>query len=396
MLETALKGDRKYWGWIFFLLVVIAVGFISYLKQFSYGLGITGMSRDVSWGIYIGQFTFLVGVAAAAVMVVLPYYLHNYKKFGRITVLAEFLAIPSVIMCLLFIFVDMGQPFRMFNVLLYPTPNSVMFFDMIVLNVYLLLNILVGWTVLSAERKALPPPAWIKPFIYLAIAWAPSIHIVTAFLYSGLPGRHFWLSAIMAARFLASAFAAGPSLIIILCLIVRRFTKFDPGKEAIQTLGKIVTYAMIANVLFLGFEFFTAFYSQIPGHMHPFEYLYHGIEGYGKLVPMMWISTILAVVALIILINPNARKNESTLAVAAVATFFSLWIDKGFGLVVGGFVPNPFERITEYWPTAPEALITLGVWAVGFLILTILYKVAVSVKEEAVFDKYGERQVISE
>ena len=396
MLETALKGDRKYWGWIFFLLVVIAVGFISYLKQFSYGLGITGMSRDVSWGIYIGQFTFLVGVAAAAVMVVLPYYLHNYKKFGRITVLAEFLAIPSVIMCLLFIFVDMGQPFRMFNVLLYPTPNSVMFFDMIVLNVYLLLNILVGWTVLSAERKALPPPAWIKPFIYLAIAWAPSIHIVTAFLYSGLPGRHFWLSAIMAARFLASAFAAGPSLIIILCLIVRRFTKFDPGKEAIQTLGKIVTYAMIANVLFLGFEFFTAFYSQIPGHMHPFEYLYHGIEGYGKLVPMMWISTILAVVALIILINPNARKNESTLAVAAVATFFSLWIDKGFGLVVGGFVPNPFERITEYWPTAPEALITLGVWAVGFLILTILYKVAVSVKEEAVFDKYGERQVIEE
>jgi len=393
MLETALKGSRKYWGLIFFLLAIIGVGFIFYLQQFFYGLGITGMSRDVSWGVYIGQFTFLVGVAAAAVMVVLPYYLHNYKKYGRISVLAEFLAIPSVIMCMLFIFVDMGQPLRVLNVILHPTPNSVMFFDMLVLSGYLLLNVLVGWTILGAERKGMPPPTWIKPFIYIAIAWAPSIHIVTAFLYAGLPGRHLWLSAIMAARFLASAFAAGPALIILLCLIVRKYTKFDPGREAIQTLGKTITYTMIINVMFLGFEVFTAFYSTIPGHMHPFDYLYVGLDGYTKLVPMMWLSSILAIIALVLLLNPNWRKNETTLAVASVAVFFSLWIDKGFGLIIGGFVPNMFERVFEYWPTIPEALITLGVWAVGFLILTILYKIATTVKEEVVYDKYGEKQI---
>ena len=393
MLETALKGSRKYWGLIFFLLAIIGVGFIFYLQQFFYGLGITGMSRDVSWGLYIGQFTFLVGVAAAAVMVVLPYYLHNYKKYGRISVLAEFLAIPSVIMCMLFIFVDMGQPLRVLNVILHPTPNSVMFFDMLVLSGYLLWNVLVGWTILGAERKGMPPPTWIKPFIYVAIAWAPSIHIVTAFLYAGLPGRHLWLSAIMAARFLASAFAAGPALIIILCLIVRKYTKFDPGREAIQALGKTITYTMILNVMFLGFEVFTAFYSTIPGHMHPFDYLYVGLDGYTKLVPMMWLSSILAISALVLLINPNWRKNETTLAVASVAVFFSLWIDKGFGLIVGGFVPNMFEKDFEYWPTIPEAFITLGVWAVGFLILTILYKIATTVKEEAVYDKYGEKQI---
>ncbi|MBM4135495.1 MAG: menaquinol oxidoreductase [Nitrospira sp.] len=396
MLELAIKGSRRYWGLVIFLLAIIGVGFISYLYQFRIGLGITGMSRDVSWGIYIGQFTFLVGVAAAAVMVVLPYYLHNYKKYGKIAVLAEFLAVPSVIMCMLFIFVDMGQPLRVLNVLLHPTPNSVMFFDMVVLAGYLFLNILVGWTILGAERKEAPPPKWIKPFIYIAIAWAPSIHIVTAFLYAGLPGRHFWLTAIMAARFLASAFAAGPALIIILCLIVRRFTKFDPGKEAIQTLGKTITYTMILNVLFLGFEFFTAFYSQIPGHMHSFVYLYTGLHGYSQLVPIMWLSSILAVVALFLLIFPQFRKNESLLAIACMATFFSLWIDKGFGLVVGGFVPSPLEKITEYWPTLPETLITLAVWAIGFLVLTILYKIAVSVKEEVVFDKYGEKQVQTE
>jgi Ni/Fe-hydrogenase subunit HybB-like protein len=396
MLEKAIYGGRRYWVWIFFLLGLISVGFLAYLYQFKNGLGVTGMSRDVSWGLYIGQFTFLVGVAASGVMVVLPYYLHDYKKFGRLTILGEFLAIAAVIMCMLFIFVDLGQPLRVLNVILHPTLHSVMFYDMLVLSGYLFLNLLIGWTVLGAERKEVAPPKWVKPLIILSIAWAPSIHTVTAFLYAGIPGRHFWLTAILAARFLASAFAGGPALLIILALIVRKYTKFDPGKEAIQSLGKIVTYCMLINVFFLGLELFTAFYSQIPGHMYSFIYLYAGLHGYNQLVPIMWVSSILAVISIGLLVFPQIRKNESLLAVACVATFFSLWIDKGFGLVIGGFVPNPFEKITEYWPTLPEALITLAVWAIGFLVLTILYKIAISIKEEVVFDKYGERQIKAE
>jgi molybdopterin-containing oxidoreductase family membrane subunit len=383
MIEKALKGGSTYWTWVTALLAFIGIGVACYIYQFTVGLGITGMSRDVSWGFYIAQFTFLVGVAASGVMVVLPFYLHDYKAFGKITVLGEFLAIPAVIMCMLFIFVDMGQPLRVLNVLLHPTFNSVMFYDMCVLAGYLVLNVIVGWTSLGAERKGIAPPKWVRPFVILSIVWAPSIHTVTAFLYAGLPGRHFWLSAIMAARFLSSAFAAGPALLIILALIVRRNSNFDPGKEAIQTLGKIVTYFMITSCFFLGLEFFTAFYSGIPGHMNSFIYLYAGLDGHNQLVPLMWISTILAIVAVGILVFPFLRRNEMVLAFASAAVFISLWIDKGFGLIVGGFVPNPFERITEYWPSTPEFLIALGVWAIGFLILTVLYKIAVSVKEES-------------
>lgn len=382
MFEKALEGSKRYWTWLIILVAISGIGTLYYLKQFQFGLGLTGLSRDVSWGLYIGQFTFLVGVAASAVMVVLPYYLHNYKVFGRITILGEFLAIPSVIMCMLFIFVDMGQPTRILNVLLHPTPRSVLFWDSVVLGGYLFLNLLVGWTVLHAEKKEIAPPKWIKPFIYLSIIWAPSIHTVTAFIYAGLPGRHFWLTAIMAARFLASAFSSGPALLIILAMIIRRYTKFDPGKEAIQALGKIVTYFMLTNVFFMCLELFTAFYSGIPGHQHPFKYLFTGLEGHGRLVPLMWTSAILAIFSLILLLNPATRKNERTLAVASAAVFISLWIEKGFGLIIGGFVPNPFEKVFEYWPTAPETIITIGVWATGFLILTILYKIATTVKQE--------------
>ena len=382
MLETALRGSKKYWLLVLVLFGLHGIGATAFIYQLTKGLTVTGMSRDVSWGIYIAQFTFLVGVAASAVMVVLPYYLHNVKEFGKITILGEFLAVAAVSMCLMFILVDLGKPMRALNVILHPTPNSILFWDMIVLNGYLFLNIVIGWVVLSAERKELPPPKWIKPFIYVSIPWAVSIHTVTAFLYAGLPGRHFWLTAIMAARFLGSAFAAGPALLILLCLIVRKVSKFDPGKEAIQKVSKIVLYAMIISIFFVLLELFTAFYSQIPGHTHAFVYQFVGLHGYGNLVPWTWAFAILAVIATLMLLVPSIRKNETTLAIACVLVFTSLWIEKGVTLVITGFIPNPLERITEYVPTIPELAITVGVWATGFLVLTILYKVAVSVKEE--------------
>jgi len=383
MLDRAVTGSQKYWGWLIFLLILMGIGFACYLYQFKVGLKITGMSRDVSWGFYIGQLTYFVGIAAGGVMVVLPYYLHDYKAFGKITILGEFLAVASVVMCGLFVIVDLGNLPRMINIMIYPNPTSILFWDMIVINVYMLLNIVIGWNVLSAERKGIRYQKWVKVLIYISIPWAFSIHTVTAFLYAGIPGRHFWLTAIMAARFLSSAFASGPALLILLCLIVRKVSKFDPGKEQIRTLGGIVTYAFILNMFFLLLEVFTAFYSQIPGHMHSFVYLFWGLEGHGSvLAPWMWTSIAFAVVALVLLIVPATRRREDILAVACASVIVSTWIDKGFGLVIGGFIPNPFDKVFEYWPTVPEVLISVGVWATGFFILTVLYKIVVSVKEE--------------
>lgn len=384
MLEYALKGTKKYWGWIFILSLVILIGFYFYLRQFDYGLGITGLSRNVTWGFYIAQFTFLVGVAASGVMVVLPYYLHDYKAFGKMTILGEFLAISSVLMCMLFVFVDMGQPLRLLNVFLYPTPHSLMFWDIMVLSGYLLLNILISHITLEAERKGVPPPRWIKPIIIISIPWAISIHTVTAFLYSGLAARPFWMTAVLAPRFLASAFSSGPALLLIMVFIIRKITKFNPGDEAIRKLALIITYAMCANVFFILMEFFTAFYSAIPEHVLHFEYLFFGLEGHSTLVPWMWASAILAVLSLIFLLNPRTRNNNKVLFAVCAAIFISIWIDKGLGMVVTGFVPTPLGDVVDYWPTVPEALISLSIWAIGIFLITVFYKIALSVRRELV------------
>jgi molybdopterin-containing oxidoreductase family membrane subunit len=379
MLDKALKGSRHYWMWLFFLVCIIAAGFCFYLRQLDQGLGITGLSRDVSWGLYIAQFTFFVGVAASAVMVVLPYYLHREKQFARVTILGEFLAIASVIMCILFIFVDLGQPARVLNIIFYPSPRSLMFWDMISLSGYLLLNAIIAFVTLRAEREETPAPGWIKPLAILSIPWAISIHTVTAFLYSGLAGRSFWLTAILAPRFLASAFSSGPALLILLSLALRKLTTYDVGKDVIRKLAIIMTYAMAINVFFVLVEVFTVFYAAIPEHTEHFEYLYL-LGGGHNLAPWMWVSGVFAIAALIILFTPAWRRSQ--LPLACILVFVSLWLEKGLGLIVGGFVPSPLGAVAHYAPTLPEWTIVAGVWSVGAFLITVFFKILLSVREE--------------
>ena len=382
MIEKALKGSKQYWAWVSVLMVFIGIGFLTYLYQFNHGMYITGLSRDVPWGLYIAQFTFLVGVAASAVMVVLPYYLHNYKDFAKMTVLGEFLAIGSVIMCMLFVFVDIGNPIRILNMPLHPSPHSLLFWDMIVLSGYLFLNVMISQVTFSAEKKGIRPPKWIKPFIIISIPWAVSIHTVTAFLYNGLAARPFWLTAILAPRFLASAFAAGPSFLVLICYLLKKFSHYDVGDKALSKLGEIITYAMAINVFFVLLELFTALYSDIPEHIAHFKYLYLGIGKAHFLVPWMWTSAFLSIVSLVLLLVPKLRANKKWFVVACITVIGSLWIEKGLGMVITGFVPSPLGKVVEYIPTLPEVMIVVGIWCAGFLVLTVLYKVAMAVRHQ--------------
>ncbi|PID76568.1 MAG: menaquinol oxidoreductase [Deltaproteobacteria bacterium] len=388
MIEKIFKGNKAYWTWLAVLSAFIGLGWLCYFRQYAFGMGMTGMGRDITWGLYISQFTFLVGVAAGGLMLVLPYYIHDYKAFGRMTILGEFLAIASLIICLMFIMADIGQPLRGLNMVFHPTPNSMLFWDMIVLWGYLILNALCGWVILTAEKKGVKPPKWIYIFVYISIPFAVSIHTVTAMLYCGLPGRHFWLTAITAPRFLASAFAAGPSLIIIACIIMKRVANFDVGEKPIKKLTVIIMYAALINTFFILLEFFVGWYSNIPGHKHSLQYLFFGLEHHGhvynNLVPFMWTATLALVAGLGMLGFMKLKDiySEKMIAISCAAIFFALWADKGLGFVFGGLVVNPLHQVVEYYPTFNEIAIALGIWSTGALIVTLLYKIAIKVDQE--------------
>lgn len=381
MLEKAFRGSKRYYLWLAVLAVFIIIGVIAYLRQTAYGPGLTGVSRDVPWGLCISQLTFVVGVAASGVMVIIPYYLHNFKAFGKIIILGEFLAVAAVFAAILFVFVDLGQPARIMNVLIYATPTSIMFWDVPALTGYLLLSMVIGWAVLSAEKRGFVPPRWTKVLIFVSIPFAISIHTVTAFLYAALPSKDYWLSAIMAVRFLSSAFASGPALLIIIAMIIRRVSSFKVTDESIDAISKIVCYAMIANIFFFFLEVYTAFYSGMPGHQASLLYLFFGLEGHNNLVPFMWTAAALAFLGVILLMVPKLRRNLKVLPIALLSIFFACWLDKGLALVLGGFVPNSFDRVTEYLPTVNEIMLICGVYATAIFVLTVLYKVVIAVRE---------------
>ncbi len=377
--RLSFVGNRTYHLWMLGLTVVALLGLNAYCKQFVSGLVTTGMTDQVSWGMYIANFTFLVGMAAAAVMLVIPVYIYKSKELHDLVIFGELLAVSSIIMCLMFVTVDLGRPDRFHHLFLrFNWPISMLTWDVLVLNGYLLLNVhICGYLIFCAYQGRKPSRLFYIPFVFLAIFWAVSIHTVTAFLYSGLVARPFWNSAVVAPRFLASAFAAGPAFLILTVQVIRRATAYQVPKQALQTLRNVVTVALTIHLFLLGSELFTEFYTD-SAHAASAKYLFFGLEGFYGLVPWIWTSIAMNLTAITLLYLPG-RENVTRLNVACVLMILGIWIEKGMGLIVPGFVPTPLGEIVEYTPTLNETLVCLGIWAGGLLIYTILVRVTVPV-----------------
>ncbi len=378
-VRLSFVGDWRYYAWMLALTVVALFGINAYCKQLVHGLITTGMTDQVSWGLYIANFTFLVGMAAAAVMLVIPVYIYRNRELHDLVVFGELFAVASIVMCLLFVNVDLGRPDRFMHIFWrFNFPISMLTWDVVVLGGYLLLNMhICGYLIYAAYRRRPPSAVFYIPFVFVAIGWAISIHTVTAFLYVGLGGRPFWNSAIIAPRFLASAFAAGPAVIILTLQIIQRAMGYRVPAGALGLLRNIVTIALTVNMFLLACELFTELYADTL-HNVSTVYLFFGLHGYHALVPWIWTAIALNSAALVILYLPAARSLRY-LNAACVLMVVGIWIEKGMGLIVPAFVPSPLGEIVEYSPTINEILVCLGIWAFGFLLYTIFVRITVPV-----------------
>jgi Ni/Fe-hydrogenase subunit HybB-like protein len=382
-LVLTIKGSKAYYCWVLTLLTLMAIGAAAYIHQLNEGLIVTAMRDQVSWGFYISNFTFLVGVAAAAVLLVIPAYVYHWKPIKEIAVLGELLAVSAITMCLLFVTVDIGRPERFWHLIpkigILNFPSSLLAWDVVVLNTYLALNLTIAVYILyNLYYKREPNKNFTTPLLLFSIPAAISIHTVTAFLYNGLGARPFWNSSILVPRFLASAFCSGPAFMILIFMLVRKYTKFRIEDKAIQKVAELIAYAMFINLLLLGAELFKEYYTATV-HLAPVHYLFQGLNGHSALVPWIWTAMIFNVTAFFIFLIPDTRRNNVTLVIGCILIFIGVYIEKGMGLVIPGFIPDVLGEIYEYSPTGIEMLLTMGIWATGLFVFTMLLRVAIPI-----------------
>jgi len=382
-LRLVLRGNAVYWGWLGLLGALVVSGVLAYAQQLRQGLVVTAMRDQVSWGFYIGNFTFLVGVAAAAVVLVIPAYVYDWKPIRQIVVYGELLAVSAIVMCLLFVFVDIGRPDRFWH-LLPPLghlnfPSSLLAWDVLVLNVYFVVNLAVVTHILYRAFSGQPYiRSFVVPLVLLSIPMAVGIHTVTAFLYNGLAARPYWNSSILAPQFLASAFCSGPAILLIVLQLLRRFTRFEIDDAAIWKIAELMAYAMFLNLFLHGAEAFKEYYSDTE-HLLYTRYWFQGLGGHRAMVPYAWAAVALNVSSFVLFILPAARRHPVLLNLGCLAIYAGVYIDKGMGLIIPGLTPDTLGDIYEYAPSLAELRVAAGVFAVGFLVFTLMLKVAVPI-----------------
>ena len=384
-ISWSLSGGIVYQLYLCFLAALMVLGVYAYIIQIRFGLSVTNMSNIVSWGFYIANFTFLVGVAAASVMIILPSYIFKDKDLHKVVIIGEVVAIGALVMCLMFVFVDLGAPWNAWHMMpiigLFNWPTSLLTWDVVVLNGYLVLNLSVPAYILFCHyfnRK--PDERKYRPFVFISIFWAFGIHLVTAFLYEGLPARPFWNNPLMGPRFLASAFAAGPALISVVLVIINSTSTFKIETQIFNKLRRIIVVSAIINLIMLFSEIFKEFY--LPTHHSlPAIYLYFGLKGHYSLVPWIWSAIGMNLLGTLTLAFNPGQNNPKVLFPACILLFIGIWIEKGIGLIVPGLVPSPMGEVVDYAPSLVEVGVTLGILALGVFVVTVLLKPALIIEQ---------------
>ena len=384
-ISWSLSGGIVYQLFLCLLAAVMVLGVYGYVVQFNLSLSATNMSNIVSWGFYISNFTFLVGVAAAAVMIILPSYIFKDKDLHKVVIIGEVVAIGALVMCLMFVFVDLGGPLQAWHMIpgigLFNWPTSLLTWDVLVLNGYLVLNLMIPAYILYCHYYHREPnPKLYLPFVFLSIFWAFGIHLVTAFLYQGLPARPFWNNPLMGPRFLASAFAAGPALIIVVLIIIQSTTSFKIEDRIFNKIRRISVVSAIINLIMLFSEIFKEFY--LPTHHSlPAIYLYFGLDGHNALVPWIWSAIAMNVLGTLTLAFNPGKNNPIFLVPACILLFLGIWIEKEIGLIVPGLVPSPLGEVVDYAPSWVEICVTLVVLGLGIFVVTLLLKPALIIEQ---------------
>lgn len=386
--EALLTGSPRFYLAALGLLIIALYGmylwiFVQHAPVFlgaeEGGLILTALNDSVPWGIYISFFVFWVGVAAAGIVFGIAAYVFGDKEFKKVAVLGEVQAVAAIITVLMLITVDLGRPLRAL-VLMPQLPNlhSMLDWDFIVLTGYLTLNLIGMLVTVHYYRQDKPiPKKFIVPFITIAAPFAIGIHTVTAFISQALTARPIWNSPLLAPRYVATAFASGPAILLLALYLAERYIKgFKVDFSVYRKTLYVIVGSLVVGLYFTLSEVHEIFwYTTEPAKKAQAQTLFLSYN-LPYLAKLMWLWIGLGIAAVILGILPRIHNTKRGIIFVSILTIIAVVAEKTMTIIIPGFIPSTLGEVKPYYPTAIEIGITIGVHAIGVLAYLLLARPA--------------------
>lgn len=374
-LRNTLVGSKVYYAWMGFLLVLSSFGVWGFYHHITVGLITTGMRDQVSWGISIGTYAFLIGVATSVIILLIPGYIYNWKPAKNIVIVGEILALSALTMCILFVMTDIGRPERFWHMLpflgILNLPSSLMGWNAVVMPAYFFFDLFI---IIYILYKAYVGKGYNEKFVYgyviFMIFWAIVAHSITAFIFNVLPAHPYWNASILVPRFIATALASGGAILLLVLQMVRKIGQVEIDDEAVFKIADILNYVMFLNLLLFLSEVIMIFTSENQRFTH-MRYYFVGLRSYA------WVAIFCNFSAYFLLMFRKLRENYFYLNIACVFIFIGIFIEKGIGLVIPGYIPTPLGEVYHYTPTLGEWAMMAGISGIGLIVATVFLKIAI-------------------
>lgn len=387
------------------IIVLIALAFTGLymliFQQWRSGLGVTGMNTPTYWGLYIVNFAFFIGLSAGGILVSALAHVGGVKQFAPVSRISEILAVICLFLAQIFIFVDMGRPERLLNLVSYGWTQrweSPLIWDVTIVLAYELLAIgllyystradLVRtgkngtlYRILTLGNNDISETALKKDkrmlylLAFISIPGAVALHSITAWIFGLMVARPGWNTAIIAPLFVTSAIVSGLALVTVVAYLSRRSLSAPVKDDTIKSLGKVIMWLIPVLGYLMFSELLTIMYAGSVGHASAFQDIISG-----RYAGLFWLFVLgLLIPFLILLINRG--RSAGLVVFASILLILGVWLER-FILIIPPQLNAPLLPQGSYTPSGPESLIMIGIIAFGALIYILLAQRIPLVPEE--------------
>lgn len=404
-LTSHIRINKGFLIWMTFLGTGLIVCFYAYTQQLRYGLGVAGIRDFVSWGIYLSNFVFFVATSLIGMLITGILGLIGYKWAIHLSRISEIIAVGFSAVAGLVIIMDMGRPERLTYVFEYSRVQSPILWDVTVVTTYFFLCLLLYFLpmipdLFLAQKKMENSPAWVRKvykvlslnwsdlpeqniimkrmvriLLFLTIPCALAIHTVTSWLFA-VTHRAGWNSTIFGPYFVAGAFVAGASAVIIAMYVYRRNYKL----EKYLTDVHFNNMAILLHLVLLVYFYFNINEYMVPGYKMERAEAHHMHDLFdGNFAPMFWSVQILGMILPIILLFFRQMRKPLPVMWISVAVFIGAWFKRY--IIVIPTQEHPFLPIQHvphdfiiYTPTWTEVGVMMFSFFLTLTIITLLSK----------------------